>query len=300
MENNNYIKKWLEGTLTESEKKEFETSSEFKSLEKLLKSAKAFKAPEYDKEAELSKLLEKKPRKGKHVQIPWMQTMVRVAAVLLVLLSVTFYLYLNKTTSINTLAAEKSSIYLPDSSLVTLNANTTVAYKENRWKNDRSLKLDGEAFFDVSPGSRFDVETQSGIVTVLGTSFNVKNRPNFFEVICFEGLVQVQSGEELSRLEPGNAIRVLNGKVENLSGISAVAPAWLEDESSFRSVPFNQVLWEFERQYNVDISFSGIDTSKLFTGKFPHNNRSLALQAITGPFNLKFEIADEKQIILSK
>ena len=47
---------------------------------------------------------------------------------------------------------------------------------ENKWKNERSVNLDGEGFFKVAKGSKFDVETSAGTVSVVGTQFNVKNR----------------------------------------------------------------------------------------------------------------------------
>jgi ferric-dicitrate binding protein FerR (iron transport regulator) len=46
-----------------------------------------------------------------------------------------------------------------------------------------------EAYFQVKKGQTFSVNTTDGVVKVLGTHFNVKQRKNYFEVNCFEGLV---------------------------------------------------------------------------------------------------------------
>jgi transmembrane sensor len=41
------------------------------------------------------------------------------------------------------------------------------------WSKERTLSLEGEAFFEVQKGSKFSVVTSDGIVEVLGTSFDV-------------------------------------------------------------------------------------------------------------------------------
>ena len=96
MESENYIKKWLEGTLSEEERKVFEVSPEFKSLEKISQSVQAFKAPDFDVEAELERFHDRKTGKGKVVRMPWLKPMLRVAAVLIVLIGSYFFFYLYK------------------------------------------------------------------------------------------------------------------------------------------------------------------------------------------------------------
>lgn len=299
MESEYYIKKWLEGTLSEAERKAFEASPEFKSLEKISQSVQAFKAPDFDVEAELKRLRDKKTGKGKVVRMSWLKPMLRAAAVLIVLIGSYFFFYLNVNTTIKTAIAEKSNLYLPDSSQVILNAFTKISYKEHLWDFNRQVKLDGEAFFKVAKGSNFDVKTSAGIVSVLGTQFNVKNRNNYFEVVCFEGLVEVKSGGEIAQISPGHTFRIINGKIDKRKNLTVRYPDWTKNESSFLSVPFAQVIMEFERQYDVKITTRDMDLEQLFTGKFIHNDQTLALRAISIPLNLKFETGKENQIILS-
>jgi ferric-dicitrate binding protein FerR (iron transport regulator) len=42
-----------------------------------------------------------------------------------------------------------------------------------------------EAYFQVKKGQTFSVNTTDGVVKVLGTHFNVKQRKNYFEVKLF-------------------------------------------------------------------------------------------------------------------
>lgn len=299
MANEEYIKKWLDGSLSTEELKDFETFDEYKSLQKLDAAVKSFRAPYYDVEQELARINARKKGKGKVVRLGWLNTMVRVAAVLLVLFSSYFFFYLNVNETLQTASAEKAELLLPDASKVVLNAHSRVTYKKNIWKISRQVRLDGEAFFSVAKGSKFDVETNSGIVSVLGTQFNVKNRETYFEVVCFEGLVEVQSAGETSKLSAGNAFRILNGKMEVFDKNDSTTPDWMANESVFRSVPFGQVIHEFERQYGVSIAAINIDLDQLFTGKFVHDNLEMSLKAITIPLNLNYEIGEKDQVILS-
>jgi ferric-dicitrate binding protein FerR (iron transport regulator) len=50
--------------------------------------------------------------------------------------------------------------------------------------------------------ANFSVNTTAGVITVLGTQFNVKER-NYFEVHCYEGLVSVTHNNETIKLPPG-------------------------------------------------------------------------------------------------
>jgi ABC-type antimicrobial peptide transport system permease subunit len=44
-------------------------------------------------------------------------------------------------------------------------------------------------------------------------------------------------------------------------------------ESNFDRIPLSQVIAELERQYNITIKLDGVDTAKLFTGTFTHNDQ---------------------------
>ena len=143
------------------------------------------------------------------------------------------------------------------------------------------------------------METSSGVVRVLGTEFNVKNRENYFEVICYEGLVQVQSAQQVVKLNPNQMFRIINGEVTTEALSLQVSPSWLAGESSFSSVPLKYVIQEFERQYDVSVIIKNVDIDQRFTGAFIHNDITLALKAISLPVNIDYQLEENKQVILS-
>jgi len=295
---NDLVTKWLDGTLTEEEKATFETSGEYKSLTKLSRSIPAFKAPEYDVQAGLARLQEEKASRGKVVPISWTTTFLKVAAALTVFFTCYyFFVYNRSNTLIETQAGVKTEILLPDSSRVVVNALSSLSYQKQM--KERVVELDGEAFFKVKKGSRFDVLTSKGTIRVLGTQFNVKNRGEYFEVICYEGLVRVESNGKTLELRPYQIFRSINGVVIEGVHITDTSPGWINNESSFQSVPFSEVVKELEVQFNVSVTTNQIDLNQLFTGKFSHADLSLALKSITLPLNLAYQIKDKRNIVLS-
>ena len=55
------------------------------------------------------------------------------------------------------------SVVLPDGSEAILNANSKIEFNTTDWKNEnRTLELDGEAYFKVKKGSLFTVKTSKG------------------------------------------------------------------------------------------------------------------------------------------
>ncbi len=302
MENNKYIAKWLDGTLTEGERVMFEKTEEFKSLARLSHELSAFRAPEYDVQSEFERLqlkMNSKPS-AKEVSLSVSKLMLRIAAALIILTGSYFFFLYNPETAIQTVAAETTAVFLPDSSEVMLNATSRLLFHKKGWSEQRQVSLEGEAFFRVSKGSQFDVATTSGTITVLGTQFNVKARGAYFEVTCYEGSVRVESPLKTVILKPNMMFRVVNGKVDPKVEDSKSSPSWLRKESAFESVPFIEVLKEFERQYGVTISTKNVNVDQLFSGRFTHSDITLALKSISIPLNLTYVIeGNQKSVVLS-
>ncbi|MCX2744102.1 FecR family protein [Mangrovivirga sp. M17] len=297
-----YIEKWLNGELSEQEKQEFENSPEFESLKKLTSSIEKFKAPELDKEKEWERIkatiYDNSNEKSKK-SVQWFPTFIKVAAAIAIIATAYIYFFTNNITTISTSVAEKKTVVLPDSSIVILNSLSSITYDDSNWDNQREVKMEGEALFTVKKGSKFEVKSSSGTIKVLGTEFNVRERGSLFEVICYEGLVQVNKGNEEVRLTSNKIFSSLAGKSSVKEKATGITPHLASNESAFYSVPFKEVLNEFERQYQVDISSKNIDLQRDFTGKFTHTDIDLALKSITVPLDLSYKINGGK-VILSK
>jgi transmembrane sensor len=89
----------------------------------------------------------------------------------------------------------KTTIELPDSSVVVLNSGSTLSYPNKFETESRTVKLTGEAFFEVKKNSKrpFYVKTKDVTIRVLGTKFNVKSYPdeNTSETTLVSGSVEI-------------------------------------------------------------------------------------------------------------
>lgn len=292
MEKDTLIKKWLNNDLTAEEQQAFESLDDYKSLVKLQDALQKFKAPGFNSDETYGALSEQIGKEQKHKR-NWIKPVLRIAALLAICFSIYYFTTNTEEAYYATIHSEKTNLTLPDASMVTLNAKSTLSYSTKNWDKNRELNLDGEAFFKVTKGEKFTVNTSQGSVTVLGTEFNVNNRKNIFNVTCYEGSVKVITDSKTSVLKPGDNFLILDGNYIAKEKELLSKPDWLNNESKFNSMPYRYVLQEFERQYNVTVDAKNIDTEVLFTGGFTHNDRELALKSITLPLNINYSIKNQ-------
>ncbi|MBC3757631.1 FecR domain-containing protein [Hyunsoonleella sp. SJ7] len=291
MSKENDILKWFDGEISAEDIKARYPDEDFSTLEKTGFYTKQLEAPKVDTEKALADFKKKNFKKEVPKVIPLnFKSFLRVAAVVVALLTSSYFVFFNNTMSFSTEIAQTETFNLPDNSEVILNAHSKLSYNKKQWKTDRTLDLDGEAFFKVMKGEKFSVMTDAGVVQVLGTQFNVKERDNYFEVQCFEGSVSVTSGENEKILKPGNTFRMVNGKIIEVKDFNATRPSWLAQESTFDGVPLWQVIDELEHQYDINITVENIDTSVLYSGGFTHNDINVALQSVSIPLKLSYKI----------
>jgi len=238
------IKKWLDNELNSQELEAFKQLEDYADLIRLSQATKQFKPENTDVNFELERL-NNKLQSHKKTKTNWVKPLLRFAAILVVGFSV-FYYTNTLDTSINTQIAQKENIVLPDNSQVTINAMSTLSFNEKSWEDNRHLNLDGEAYFKVAKGKTFTVETTTGSIHVLGTEFNVKNRDNIFEVVCYEGSVRVNHLEHSQILKPGECFLILNNTTVKNLNVDGTNPFWINNESAFKSMPFTQVIAEFD------------------------------------------------------
>ena len=298
MDREKLILKWLNNNLNDQELQAFKGLEDYDDLVRLNYNLQGFKSNDYDTSGELEKVLSAIKTKKTQVTRHWIKPFMRVAAILAICFSA-YYFSTTLDTTFSTDVAQKTTIELPDASSVSLNAKSTLVFNKKDWKKERDVELQGEAFFKVSKGSTFNVITESGTVTVYGTEFNVKQHHDYFEVICYEGLVGVTHNAHETKLKPGDSFLIIDGKLIAKEKENRSTPSWLNNESQFKSIPFKAVITEFERQYGVNFTLLGIDSAQLFTGSFSHDNIDIALQSITLPLHLTYS-KENNTIILKR
>jgi len=290
------IEKWLNDDLTSAELEDFKKLEDYQLCIDIIENAQSFKAESFSKadsyESFSNRIKETKVRKLK-----WVRPLMRMAGVFIIGFGIYLLFFMNNMIDYQTANAESISVELPDRSTVELNAMSQLSYNKREWDSNREVNLKGEAFFKVSKGSTFEVITSAGKVSVLGTQFNVKQRDNYFEVKCFEGVVEVSSNLATKKLFAGDTFRIY-GDTVSYDKTNKTYPQWTTNRSTFESIPLIEVVEELKRQYNIQIEYNTIDTSRLFTGGFVHDDLENALNSVTRPMDLTYINENSNQVRL--
>jgi ferric-dicitrate binding protein FerR (iron transport regulator) len=299
MEEDYKLAKWLNNEMTDAELKEFQAEADYPLFEKIKNYSSQLETSNFDSEKVLSKIIASKEKAPKVVEMKpnWF---LRIAAVLVIGMGLLFTF--NTFSSSNEIAenGKQTTFLLPDNSEVTLNSGSEIEFKKWNWDENRNLNLNGEAYFKVAKGKKFEVNTNLGKVAVLGTQFNVKARNNRFDVTCFEGKVKVNYNNQEVILTKGTTVSFeSNVKIIDQT-ISETKPLWTSKEMQFDKEKLVNVLEEIQRQYNVSIDASKINTTQLFTGKIPSNNIDVALQSLTSIYHLKYTKSNNSNYVIEE
>ena len=286
MNNKHLIEKWLSDELSKEEESNFLLLEDASFFEEIIEEGQRFKSQNPTRVSAFEDLsLTPQTSTTKHLM--WPPSLHRVAAVLVVSIGLLFWLGQEDSKIFETALAQTEQVVLPDNSIVKLNELSELTIQGD-WEKERSVSLRGEAFFKVAKGKRFDVLTANGTVSVLGTQFNVSDRDGLFQVVCYEGLVQVIHNNNVSQVPAGKAYQLLNGQAA-LIDVLVIQPEWIQNMKVFREAKIRDVFDAVAIHYNIEIKVEVTDASMLFTGAFELDNLDNALEAITQTLNLTYE-----------
>ena len=295
--NENYeLAKWLAGEMTEKELKAFQNIPEYAIYYKIAGYSSQLKVPDFDADLLYQNTIKHKKSTPKVIplyQSKWMQ----IAAIFFVLLGLSLFLRTTITSTEVAKNGQKTTFSLPDNSQIVLNSGSQIQYKKWDWDNNRKLKLDGEAYFRVAHGKKFQVKTNVGTVTVLGTQFNVKVRKNRFDVTCYEGRVKVNYNNKEVIITKGTSVTFDNEYFDRKNS-SVTKPEWTADQIIFKQEKLQSIVDELQRQYSCEIVLNCKENTQLFSGTLPTNDIKTALGVVSSIFHLKISKFESKKIIL--
>lgn len=138
----------------------------------------------------------------------------RIAASVIIIAGIGLLAYLitNQPPEQITVTALQTALVdtLPDGSVVTVNKGSAISFPEKFKGDTRQVKLEGEAFFHVTPNKEqpFIVSVNDVQVTVVGTSFNIKTINGNTEVIVESGIVRVTKDGKTIELHANEKVLV--------------------------------------------------------------------------------------------
>jgi ferric-dicitrate binding protein FerR (iron transport regulator) len=180
------------------------------------------------------------------------------------------------STKITTNEGEKASVFLADSSEIILNSGSTIQYDLNFNINDRIVKLNGEAWFNVhsNPEKPFTVQLNLIKVTATGTQFNISSFANEdrIETTLEKGAITVHiKGKDPINVSSGEQVvyfvKTNNAVVRDVE--TDTYTSWKENKLRFNDTPFEEVLRRVSRKYNVKFEITNRDLLNLkYTATF--------------------------------
>jgi len=186
------------------------------------------------------------------------------AAVVLLLVSVWGYQQLVPPASVTLVEhaknQDKRQLNLPDGTIVWLRKNAQLEYPKEFEKNQRLVKLSGEAYFEVAhQASRpFRIELpENGKVEVLGTRFNVRADQSATSILVRDGKVRYTPDQKTEGvlLTAGDKAVFQPEKAQvRLSKVSTFNElAWQTGGLEFVRTPLEDVIADLEGYYKVRI-----------------------------------------------
>ena len=235
--------------------------------------------------------------------------LLRYAAVFLIIFSLV-YLF-NAKKQIN-LADGQQEIFvqyckqmvvnLPDGSRVILDAGSKLTFPEHFSAHKREVHLSGEAYFEVRHNSHrpFVIHANNGLITVLGTKFNVRAwqyNGNEVQVVVVDGSVSLRNASQNN----SGGVVINKGKMSYLAANHPVPSppvsvkiepylAWMNRDLILTNTPLFIVLDRLSRWYGLHFELpSPVYNSVRITGTFKKKPVDYILKVIGLTTHLKYK-----------
>ena len=228
-----------------------------------------------------------------------------IAAAILLLLSAGSYFYASNE-NIPSLFKTQNTIQnyaLVDNSEIWLNTNSEVQYLSD-FKTERKVSLSGEAFFDVKANkdNPFIIELNSSdFIKVVGTSFNVVNRDDEFDLTVYSGKVEFHALKRVINLTKGDRIVKVNGSFTKIRNTDKNVSSWKNKELIFDNILLNKALTQIGKHYSVKIKLDkSIDISKCYLrSKYTQESITDVMLELSKFFVMEYK-QSESTILISK
>lgn len=208
------------------------------------------------------------------------------------------------TTLAQTGLQDRSSLSLPDGTTVLLSTASQIKLSDDFNKGDRSVYLDGEAYFDVKSNASlpFTVITSKTATTVLGTAFKVRSYPTDHnaQIMLASGKVKVLAQSQTIELTPGEeAICEDGGGIKKANYQPENMQRWIQRKVEFVNADLDQISKTLQEQYGVKVKLEKRPTGKpvRFTGVFNDQQLNVVLDAISFTNDFTYRL-DSNQVVI--
>lgn len=211
--------------------------------------------------------------------------LLKIAATFLLFISVAHFLKerpeeKNDETAYQTLfipAGQRAELTLPDSTKVWLNAKTRLIYPVSFGDGERTVTLDGEAYFEVKQNKKqpFIVKTKTMNVNVLGTEFNIMaySELNTTEIALLKGAVDLKPSGSASfkkyAMKVNEQFTLNNNETEIIQINDYDYFKWKDGLLCFTNETVETIIGKLQLYFDIKIVVENKPLLKhMYTGKF--------------------------------
>lgn len=201
------------------------------------------------------------------------------------------------------------TVVLPDGTKVWLNHLATLTYPRQFADNERSVHLEGEAYFEVTKNRQkpFIVESEAMRVRVLGTTFNFKSSQScrLAEASLIEGEIEVKGKNEegMIVLAPGQKAELnkSTGRLQVKQVDARMDAVWHNGLIPFEQADIFAIAKTLERFYGVKIILSpDIRSGKTYSGVIKRkDNIESVLRSLHNSIPIQYKIEENNIFITS-
>lgn len=295
MENSDFdklLERYLLGQVSESEKKRIEAWLD------LHKSGNTNLQLSVAEEAAIYKKItgEQEPVFTKSRTLP-SQTVLRIAAGFVLLISVLSTVYLLSRSRVN----EGQKMTLADGTIVWLEENSTLTYAENETTKTRQASLTGSGLFEVAkdPSRPFVIQWKQITLKVVGTSFFLNTSGDTLKLSVLTGKVNLTNPLTHTSLDvtPSQVAHVTNSFVilDSLTNNQVKQMVNPEYQLAFENSSLREVATRLEKKFDVDIKFDNAALAKCrITADFTDQSLTTSLNWITEILPVQYQIKNEQ------
>ncbi|RKD19500.1 hypothetical protein BCY91_12910 [Pelobium manganitolerans] len=224
----------------------------------------------------------------------------QLAASLTLFFAIGLYFYQNSNRTkpetayvqLQTAKGQKNKMALPDGTLVYLNAGSTLKYDTSFNSTNRTVYLEGEAYFDIAKSTKdlpFIVDAEGYVVRDIGTVFRVKSFKNEKkEFAVLSGAISVENAtlklkkvmlkkNESLKIDAVSKPKAVKSQEKELRierhpleeiPVENAYEEWLSGTLSFDNTNFIELSKRLEREFNVEIVADPVLNTYTYSGAF--------------------------------
>lgn len=209
-----------------------------------------------------------------------MPALLRIAAAVVPLGVGTAIFWYSQDQQVHTAYGEIKTVALPDGTQVVLNGNSALTYQRGWGHRTREVWLRGEGFFKVThlnkdtaqvqPSERFVVHCRGLNVEVLGTTFNVNDRPGKVNVGLVTGKIRLttalpnQAPTALT-LAPGDYVEYAARRISAPRKLAhpEQLTTWSQRQFVFTDARLGDILKTLQDTYGYQVSYTHPEAAHL-------------------------------------